>query len=208
MTAADGAGAWRRYEVRPRRARRGRARGDAARCASSPNSSRAVGVGVALTKAGSTRSWPSCTELGVARIEPFRSGPQRRAVGRGPAPRPRVRGCATIVREAAAQCRRARLPEVAARGRARAISRAAPRPRARRSRRASRRPSSTPPGPSGWTVLVGPEGGFAPDEQAGLGAGVARLALGPHVLRAETAPIAAAAVLAAGCPVVPVCDKG
>ena len=53
--------------------------------------------------------------------------------------------------------------------------------------------------PGGWVVLVGPEGGFSPEELAGLDdAGtVGRMAIGPHVLRAETAAIAAAAVLAA-----------
>jgi len=42
--------------------------------------------------------------------------------------------------------------------------------------------------------LVGPEGGLAPEELATL-AGAPTLGLGPHVLRAATAPIAAAAVL-------------
>ena len=50
------------------------------------------------------------------------------------------------------------------------------------------------PGPAGWTVLVGPEGGLAPEELASL-AGVPTLGLGPHVLRAATAPVAAAAVV-------------
>ena len=52
-----------------------------------------------------------------------------------------------------------------------------------------------PPEP-GWTVLVGPEGGLAPAELAILGA-APRLRLGPHVLRAATAPVAAVAVLSA-----------
>jgi 16S rRNA (uracil1498-N3)-methyltransferase len=45
-----------------------------------------------------------------------------------------------------------------------------------------------------WTVLVGPEGGFAPGERARLG-NMPHLGLGPHVLKAETAPIAAVAIL-------------
>lgn len=45
-----------------------------------------------------------------------------------------------------------------------------------------------------WTVLVGPEGGFAPEEREVL-AHVACGAVGDHVLRAVTAPVAAAAVL-------------
>jgi 16S rRNA (uracil1498-N3)-methyltransferase len=47
---------------------------------------------------------------------------------------------------------------------------------------------------SEWTVLVGPEGGLAPEELATL-SGSVRLSLGPHVLRAVTAPIAAVALL-------------
>jgi 16S rRNA (uracil1498-N3)-methyltransferase len=44
-----------------------------------------------------------------------------------------------------------------------------------------------------WTVAVGPEGGFDDAERALL-AGAPRLAVGPYILRAETAAIATAAV--------------
>jgi 16S rRNA (uracil1498-N3)-methyltransferase len=50
--------------------------------------------------------------------------------------------------------------------------------------------------PDGWTVVVGPEGGLAPEELEVLGS-APRLRLGPHVLRAVTAPVAAVAVLSA-----------
>jgi 16S rRNA (uracil1498-N3)-methyltransferase len=55
------------------------------------------------------------------------------------------------------------------------------------------------PPAAGWTVVTGPEGGLAAEEVAALGrAGpVASLALGPHVLRAETAAVAAVATLVA-----------
>jgi 16S rRNA (uracil1498-N3)-methyltransferase len=46
-----------------------------------------------------------------------------------------------------------------------------------------------------WLVVVGPEGGLDVSERALLGAGD-RLAVGPHVLRAVTAPVAVAAALA------------
>lgn len=48
-------------------------------------------------------------------------------------------------------------------------------------------------------VLIGPEGGFAPEERAALLAlpRVVRLALGPRILRADTAAVAALAVLQA-----------
>jgi 16S rRNA (uracil1498-N3)-methyltransferase len=45
------------------------------------------------------------------------------------------------------------------------------------------------------TVLVGPEGGFSPEERAAiLGVGYQPVALGPNTLRFETAALAAAAV--------------
>jgi len=45
-------------------------------------------------------------------------------------------------------------------------------------------------------LLIGPEGGFSPDEQGLVnGSGWSKLRLGNHVLRAETAAIAGAAVL-------------
>ena len=45
-----------------------------------------------------------------------------------------------------------------------------------------------------WTVLVGPEGGLSPAELDLLSA-APRLSIGPQVLRAVTAPVAAVAVL-------------
>jgi len=45
-----------------------------------------------------------------------------------------------------------------------------------------------------WVVAVGPEGGFDDDELRGFGP-APRLAVGPFVLRAETAAIAVAAAL-------------
>ncbi len=49
----------------------------------------------------------------------------------------------------------------------------------------------------GLAVLVGPEGGFAEDERAALlqQPNVARLSLGPRILRADTAAVAALAVV-------------
>ncbi len=47
------------------------------------------------------------------------------------------------------------------------------------------------PGP--WAILIGPEGGFAPEEAARLRAmsGVLTVTLGPRILRADTAAVAA-----------------
>ena len=48
------------------------------------------------------------------------------------------------------------------------------------------------------TIMVGPEGGFAPvEEDAAIAAGAIALTMGPRVLRTETAALAAAATLQA-----------
>jgi 16S rRNA (uracil1498-N3)-methyltransferase len=47
-------------------------------------------------------------------------------------------------------------------------------------------------------VLVGPEGGWSAGEREAVAAGgISRVSLGPHVLRVETAAVAAAVLLAA-----------
>ena len=58
---------------------------------------------------------------------------------------------------------------------------------------AARKGAEPPP----LAVLVGPEGGFADHERAALGAlpNVVRLALGPRILRADTAAVAALALV-------------
>ena len=48
-------------------------------------------------------------------------------------------------------------------------------------------------GPAGWSILIGPEGGFSPDERARLRGldFVTPVGLGPRILRADTAAISA-----------------
>ena len=128
------------------------------------------------------------TELGVDRIAVLRStrsvvhweGDRRhRALDR----------LRRVAREAAAQSRRARLPEVLDAGDADALAAAlAPVPLALAD------PSGPPPPPSVRAVAVGPEGGWSDEERAGAGLLVS---LGPAVLRAETAAVSAAALLCA-----------
>ncbi|MFI5046224.1 MAG: RsmE family RNA methyltransferase [Acidimicrobiia bacterium] len=97
-----------------------------------------------------------------------------------------------IAREAGAQCRRARLPLLDGPVSVEELARC---PGLVVADRVGLSPAALPVlGDGTWTVAVGPEGGFDDDELATL-AGAPRLTLGPHVLRAETAAIAAAAAL-------------
>jgi 16S rRNA (uracil1498-N3)-methyltransferase len=60
-------------------------------------------------------------------------------------------------------------------------------------------PLAAPPEVPKLAVLVGPEGGFSEDERERLRAapGMVRIALGPRILRADTAAVAALAVVQA-----------
>jgi 16S rRNA (uracil1498-N3)-methyltransferase len=133
-------------------------------------------------------------ELGVDRIVPLRTerGVVRWDGERGDKHLERLR---RVAREAAMQCHRARIPDVAdpctpgelvARGGGVVVADALGVPPAR---------ASLPDGDA-WVVLVGPEGGFSDAERAAFD-GAARVAIGPHVLRAVTAAPAIAAALAA-----------
>ena len=191
VTAADGAGAWRRYEidaVEPgslHLSARGERRRD-------PDLVPGVELAVALTKAGALDSVVArCTELGVARITPVRA---RRCVARWDAAHAQraVGRLRDVAREAAAQSRRARLPEIAPV--AELVDFAGRPDVVIADRGGCSIEELSPLVGEAWTVIVGPEGGLAPAELEAFAA-APRLNLGPHVLRAETAPIAAVAVL-------------
>lgn len=191
VTCADGTGAWRVYEVTD--ARRGHlvleARGDT-RIEPVPRVT--VAVAVALARGALDTVAPSLTELGVSRLVPMVT---ERTVAR-PSPDAAARlvqRVRAIVREAAMQSRRARLPEVDDVATFAAV--AARRGAVLADRSGRRAFDLTPPEAGEWTVLVGPEGGFSAAEREGF-PDHARLALGDHVLRSVTAPVAAAAVLA------------
>ena len=196
LTLADGRGAWRAYEVEavsPGSLQLG-ARGE---LRAEPDLVPRVALAVALTKAGALETVVArTTELGVARVVPLRTrrcvvrwtaADAERAVGR-------LRATA---REAAAQSRRARLPEIAP---VTDLAGIADRPGlvvADRSGAPARQLAAPGPvagAPPEWIAVVGPEGGLDPDELAQL-AHAPRVGLGPYVLKAETAPIAAAALL-------------
>ncbi|GAA4023283.1 16S rRNA (uracil(1498)-N(3))-methyltransferase [Sphingomonas swuensis] len=131
------------------------------------------------------------TELGVARLQPVVT--QRTVVERFNPERLRA-----IAIEAAEQCGRTRLPEIGEPVKLAALlgvhegallfaDETGGAPMA----------SVLVPGPA--TILIGPEGGFTPDERTAiLGAGAVGVGLGPRILRAETAALAAVSLYMAG----------
>jgi 16S rRNA (uracil1498-N3)-methyltransferase len=191
VTGADGHGRWRVYRVESTvdRAVTLHATGDVAR---EPRLVPELTVACSLTKGDRPELVvQKLTELGVDGVLLVRAA---RSVVRWDERRAgtaldRLR---RVAREAAAQCRRARVPVVDGPVDVDEL--------------ATRRgvvladPAGVPvdrlavPGGDSWVVAVGPEGGFDDAELAALGP-VPRLALGPHVLRAETAAIAAGAAL-------------
>jgi 16S rRNA (uracil1498-N3)-methyltransferase len=125
------------------------------------------------------------TEVGADVIVPFTAArsvvrwDEKRADGN-------VERLRRVAREAAMQCRRSWLPTVADLSTFADVSAA---PGAVLADVGGKAPSLDRP-----TVLVGPEGGWTDEERA---CGLPSVALGAHVLRAETAAIAAATLLGA-----------
>jgi 16S rRNA (uracil1498-N3)-methyltransferase len=190
VTVADGSGSWRPYRVGGVGAV---VRLDAtAGPDREPTPSPGLAVAFALTKGdkpelvvqkltelGVDRILPVVAERSVARLDAARAGTAQERWRR-------------IAREAARQCRRATLPSVEALG---PLTELAGHPGLVVAERGGV-PADALGAPPGGEVLVvvGPEGGLAEAEVAVL-APWARLDLGQHVLRAETAAMAAAAVL-------------
>jgi 16S rRNA (uracil1498-N3)-methyltransferase len=190
LTCADGSGAWRRYKVRD--AAVGRLDLAADGPVRQEPTLTPVNLGLALTKHALDQVVARCTELGVDEIIPVHA---KRSVARWDDERAAkvVERLRVIAREAAAQSRRARIPRIAA---VTAVGRFADRDGLLIADRSGiGAPALEPPGRAGWTVLIGPEGGFDPDELTPFATSVPRLAVGPHVLRAETAPVAVVAAL-------------
>jgi 16S rRNA (uracil1498-N3)-methyltransferase len=188
VTLTDGAGAWRAFAWRD-----GGGLEPLGALVCEPPPDRITGVAFALTK-GDKPEWvvQKLTELGVAGIVPFVA---RRSVVRHDEVKARRHHerLVAVARAAAGQSRRVWLPEVvptlgfaevsgfvdawiaAADGESWAVAAAGARPPA-------------------W-VLVGPEGGWDPAE---LAVGLPRVRLAAHVLRAETAAVAAGVLMAQG----------
>jgi 16S rRNA (uracil1498-N3)-methyltransferase len=192
VTAADGRGGWRPYMVTEtgksdiRLAASGATRQE-------PRLMPRLVVAFALTKGSKPELVvQKVTELGADSIVPVRA---QRSVARWVGNR--AGAAATrlqrVVREAAMQSRRARLPEIAApvdlgtlAGRAGLVI---------ADRDGAPAADLSEPAGGEWVLVVGPEGGFEPGERAALGA-VEALGVGPFVLRAETAAVAGVAALA------------
>ena len=157
-----------------------------------PEWSPGLEVAFALTKGTKPETVvQQLTELGVDRIRPVRA---RRSVVRWDAVRAEaaVARLRRVAREAAMQCRRARVPVVDAPV---DLSALAGRPGLVVGDPEGGSPTAVPaPAGGGWLLVVGPEGGLEADEIEQLGP-LERVAVGPHVLRAETAAVAVAAAL-------------
>ena len=182
VSASDGAGGWRLCTLASGHSGL-EAAGEVVR---HQRPSPPVTVGFALTK-GDKPEWAvqKLTEVGVDRIVPVAAArsvvrwtPERAAV--------QVERLRRVAREAAMQSRRTWLPDVDG---LTAFRAAASLPGAALAAVGGRPPTLASP-----VVLVGPEGGWADEE---LAAGLPRVALGPHVLRAETAAVLAGGLLCA-----------
>lgn len=138
------------------------------------------------------------TELGVERIQPVEASRSEKGLLQASAKR--AERWARIAREAAEQSRRLRAPEILPAVRLKACLAAGPEARywleegaAPPLMRLLTRPAATG---SEVRLLVGPEGGWTGEERAAAArAGWLPVSLGPQILRAETAAIAAVAVV-------------
>jgi 16S rRNA (uracil1498-N3)-methyltransferase len=132
------------------------------------------------------------TELGVARLLPVVT--RRTVVDRLNLERLRAHAI-----EAAEQCERTALPELAAPQKLAAMLKAWPADRILYfADEAGGAPFAPTPGPA--AILIGPEGGFTDEERAAIGAvpQARPVSLGPRILRADTAALAALTLWMAG----------
>lgn len=142
----------------------------------------------------------AATELGVDEVVPWQAA-RSIVVWRGERAARSLRKWESVVRSATKQSRRSRIPLVTEPAdRAAVIRRVEGASLALVLHEAAQQPlAAVPLPPSGDVVLiVGPEGGVAPQElSAFVAAGALAVRLGPHVLRSSTAGPAALAVLSA-----------
>ena len=183
VTVSDGAGRW-----RPCRLGAGGTLEPEGDVTVEPRPEPVLTVAFALTK-GERPEWTvqKLTEVGVDRIIPFVAD---RSVVRWDAEKLATQSerFGRIAREAASQCRRVWLPAVEGVARLHDVVAL---PGAALADAGGRPPSLAHP-----VLLTGPEGGWSEAELAAAD-GLPRVALGPHVLRAETAAVVAGALLSA-----------
>ena len=176
LTVSDAAGGWRPCTFGDTL----RAEGDIVRV---PDPATTLTLAVALTKGAKPELVvQKATELGIDRIVLFVSA---RSIPRWDDNRTakQLDRLRRVAREASMQCRRVRLPSVE--GLLDVVeTRALP--------GACVADMGASPYAGEQTILVGPEGGWTDEERGDLPA----VGLGPHVLRAETAAIAAATLMA------------
>lgn len=142
------------------------------------------------------------TELGVSRIQPVST---QRCVVKIAADKSadKLRRWDAIVREAAEQCERAKIPEVAPPcsladwlGRPQDSSALILACLERADAPSLLQVLRETPRPSAFEVIIGPEGGFTPEESNALeNAGAKPVNLGRRILRTETASLAALALI-------------
>jgi len=179
LTVSDGVGAW-------RTCRFGDQLEPVGEIVRTPTPTPTLTVGFALVKGGRPELIvQKLTELGVDRIIPFVAA---RSVVRWDDARSarQAERLERVAREAAMQCRRCHLPEVAASTTFAEVAREPGVVLAERDGRAPDRATRV--------VLVGPEGGWTDDERRSVSDHVG---FGAQVLRSETAALAVAAVLGA-----------
>jgi 16S rRNA (uracil1498-N3)-methyltransferase len=193
VTVADGAGVWRPYVVceSGRRALLLEATGA---CVAEPELTPRLVVAFSATKGAKPELVvQKATELSVDEVIPVRT---RRSVARWDESHAGalLTRLGRVAREAAAQCRRARLLQVSAPA---DLDSLAGRPGLVVADRQGAAPGALgQPAGGEWVLLIGPEGGFDPAEAEVLGP-VDRIDLGPFVLRAETAAVAGSSLLTA-----------
>lgn len=194
VTVADGRGTWRAYDVAAVASSEVTLEAVDAP-ATEPQADPRLAVAFSLTKADKPElTIQKLTELGVDRILPVLA---ERSIARPVADRTAVLAVRwrKVALGAARQCRRARLPDIAE---LTPLSALAGHPGLVVAEWGGGPADDVADPPGGeLLVVVGPEGGLSDGEVETLRPW-ARLGLGPHVLRAETAALAAAAVVRAG----------
>jgi len=183
VIAADGRGRWGPCRFRPDAGDLLEADGPVV---FQPAPSPALTIAFAPAK-GDRPEWvvQKLTELGIDRIVPLSSAPSV-VSWEGERAERAVERLRRVAREAAAQSRRVWIPDVTA------VQTLPQLVAASRGGVSLAQMGGSPPTLLSTVVAVGPEGGWAPTE---IDMGCSTLGLGPYVLRAETAAVAAGTML-------------